>query len=65
MQAKVKTTLLILIILLSALLWAVGPQSSPVAMRRESRIQPATLEEALNISLAIGDYRRVDFSKVM
>jgi hypothetical protein len=31
-------------------------------MRRESRIQPATLEEALSISLAIGDYRKVDFT---
>lgn len=46
MKHKVKITLTIMLILISALIWAVRPQ--PVqAMRRESRIQPATLEEAL------------------
>lgn len=67
MYAKVKTSILILFILLSALLWAAKPALRPCsgctqAMKRESRIQPATLDEALSISLAIGDGRQVDFA---
>lgn len=35
--------------------------SNPQVMRRESA-QPTTLEEALNLSLAYGDGRKVDFA---
>jgi hypothetical protein len=60
----VKTTILIFIILLTSLLWAV---KSAQAMKRESdRPVPVkaeivlSLDQALNLSLAYGDYRRVN-----
>lgn len=64
--SKAKTTLLILIIILSTLLWAAKPAQ---AMRRESVvpdliIQPADLHTALDWSLAYGDGRRVNWEAV-
>jgi hypothetical protein len=63
---KLQTTFTIMFILISALLWAISPQpqQQPQVMKRESKIEPASYEEALTISLAVGDYRKVDFSKV-
>jgi hypothetical protein len=62
--SKAKTTLLIILIILSALFWAVKPVQ---AMRRESLepdliIQPGDLYTALDMSLQVGDGRRVDFA---
>lgn len=66
MLSKTKTRVLILFILISAFMWAILPTQQPQhSMRRESIIQPTSLDEALSISLAIGDYRKVDFSKVL
>lgn len=75
MAHKITTTILILLILFSALLWAARPALRPCsgctqAMKRESAIQPAkieivlSLDEALSISLAMGDGRRVNWEAV-
>lgn len=63
---KLQTTLTIILILASSLLWAVKPAQ---AMKRESRtpdliIQPGDLAEALDMSLAIGDGRRINWEAV-
>lgn len=73
--SKAKTTLTIMFILLSALLWAARPALRPCsgctqAMKRESAAQPAkieialSLDEALSRSLAMGDGRRVNWGAV-
>ena len=68
MLHKAQTTLLILLILASALLWAMRPQPAQ-AMRRESLepdiiIQPGDLYTALDMSLSLGDGRRVNWESV-
>lgn len=66
MFKALQTNLILITILLFALFWAISSQQpQPLTMRRESLIRPASLEDALSISLAIGDYRKVDFSEVM
>jgi hypothetical protein len=55
--------ILITLILASAFLWAARPAPAQ-AMRRESGptlATPATLDEALNLSLAYGDSRRINW----
>lgn len=68
MLHKSKITLTIILILLSALLWAVRPQPAQ-AMRRESLepdliIQPTDLVQALDMSLSLGDGRRVNWQAI-
>lgn len=62
--SKLKITAMMLLILLASIWFALASQ--PVAMKRESAITPdlvvmrsLSLDEALNESLAAGDYRRV------
>lgn len=70
MLSKIKATILILIILATALLWAVQPQ--PAAMKRESGpvlspdlvIMPGDLHQALDWSLAYGDGRAINWDKL-
>lgn len=59
---KIKIALTMLLILLSSIWFAL--HSQPVAMRRESipvqGVIVLSLDQALNLSLAYGDYRRVN-----
>lgn len=70
MYQRLATYLTIIIILLTAPLWAVQPQ--PVAMKRESGpvlspdlvIMPGDLHQALDWSLAYGDGRAINWDKL-
>lgn len=68
MNAIIKSTLLTIAFIL-ILLWASLSPMPQVAMKRESLepdliIQPADLYTALDISLQMGDGRRVNWEKV-
>lgn len=63
MFSKVKTTIVILIIILYALFGSM-PQVRPVALTPDLIIQPHDLVEALDLSLAAGDGRRVNWEAV-
>lgn len=70
MRNKATLIITIIIILATALLWAIAPQ--PVAMKRESGpvlspdlvIMPGDLHQALDWSLAYGDGRAINWDKL-
>lgn len=69
MLRKLTTKTILTLAFILILLWASLSPMPQVAMRRESKtpdliIQPGDLYTALDVSLAIGDGRRVNWEKV-